>query len=84
MMAPLAGWPKCVQKLSDLVAALKTSARQSDIVCLDFYHLFLDKNGNPLKKYYLEDGLHPNSQGHRIMAEKTVELLHEQFHFNHK
>jgi len=75
MMPPLAGWQKCVQKLSDLVAALKTSARQSDIVCLDFYHLFLDKNGDPLAKYYLEDGLHPNSLGHRLMAEKAVDVI---------
>ncbi len=84
MMAPIAGWQKCVQKLSDLVAALKTSARESDIVCLDFYHPFLDKNGDILGKYYLEDGLHPNKQGHRLMAEKAVDLLCNQFHFNWK
>jgi lysophospholipase L1-like esterase len=84
MMAPIAGWQKCVQKLSDLVAALKISAGQSDIVCLDFYHPFLDKNGNPLEKYYLADGLHPNQQGHRLMAEIAVDLLSNPFHFNHK
>jgi lysophospholipase L1-like esterase len=84
MMAPIAGWQKCVQKLSDLVAALKTSARESDIVCLDFYHPFLDKNGDTLGKYYLADGLHPNKQGHRLMAEKAVDLLRNQFHFNYK
>lgn len=82
MMAPIAGWPKCVQKLSALVAALTASARASDIVCLDFYHPFLDKNGDALAKYYLEDGLHPNRQGHRLMAEKAVDLLCSQFHFN--
>ncbi|CAB1058931.1 hypothetical protein D1BOALGB6SA_3689 [Olavius sp. associated proteobacterium Delta 1] len=84
MMAPIAGWQKCVQKLSDLVTALKTSAGESDIVCLDFYYPFLDKNGNPLGKYYLADGLHPNQQGHRLMAEKAVDLLRNQFPFNHK
>ncbi len=84
MMAPIAGWQKCVQKLSDLAAALKTSARESDIVCLDFHHPFLDKNGNTLAKYYLEDGLHPNKQGHRLMAETAVDLLRNQFHFIHK
>jgi acyl-CoA thioesterase-1 len=75
MMAPIAGWQKCVQKLSDLVTALKTSARQSDIFCLDFYHPFLAKNGDPLSKYYLEDGLHPNPHGHRLMAEKAVDVI---------
>jgi len=82
MMAPIAGWPKCVHKLSDLVTALTASARDSDIACLDFYHPFLGKNGETLGKYYLEDGLHPNKQGHLLMAEKAVELLRKQFHFN--
>jgi lysophospholipase L1-like esterase len=84
MMAPIGGWPKCVQKLSDLVTALKTSAGQSDMVWLDFHHLFLDKNGDVLAKYYLEDGLHPNARGHRLMAEKTIDLLHKRFHFSHR
>ena len=84
MMAPVGGWQKCVQKLSDLVAALKTSARECDIVSLDFYQLFLDQNGETIAKYYLADGLHPNSLGHRLMAEKTVALLVNQFDFNHR
>jgi lysophospholipase L1-like esterase len=84
MMAPIAGWQKCVKKLADLVAALTASAKESDIVCLDFYHPFSDENGDALGKYYLEDGLHPNKQGHRLMAEKAVDLLRNQFHFNYK
>jgi lysophospholipase L1-like esterase len=82
MMAPVAGWQKCVHKLSDLVAALTASARESDIACLDFYHPFLGQNGEALGKYYLEDGLHPNKQGHMLMAEKAGELLCNQFYFS--
>ena len=81
MMSPIAGWPKCVQKLADLATALAASAQESDISCLDFYHAFLGKNGEPLVEYYLEDGLHPNKQGHLLMAEKAVDLLCNQFHF---
>ena len=84
MMAPLAGWQQCIRKLSDLVAALAASARESDITCLDFYRPFIDKNGDVLEKYFLEDGLHPNQRGHRLMAEKAVELLQNQFHFYNK
>jgi acyl-CoA thioesterase-1 len=79
MMAPVAGWPQCVHKLSELVAALSASARASDITCLDLYHPFLDENGEPLAKYFLEDGLHPNKEGHLLMAEKTVALLSSLF-----
>jgi len=84
MMAPVGGWQKCIHKLTDLVAALSASARQSDIDCLDFFHPFLDENGASHDHYFLEDGLHPNMQGHLLMAEKAVELLCNRFHFNNK
>ena len=82
MMAPIAGWDKCLHKLSELADALALAAKESDIACLDFYHPFLDKNKNVRGKYFLEDGLHPNKQGHRLMAEKMVELLRSLFYFS--
>lgn len=75
MMAPVAGWPRCVRKLSELVAALKASARASEIPCLDLHLPFLDEIGAPQAQYFLEDGLHPNQKGHLLIAEKTVALL---------
>ncbi len=83
MMAPVGGWQKCAQKLSDLVAALAVSAKESDIACLDFHHPFLGKEGETIAKYYLEDGLHPNKQGHLLMAQKAIDLLCNQFLFRH-
>ena len=82
MMAPIAGWEKSVRKLSELVAALANSAKESEMVCLDFYHLFMDTNGAVLGKYYLDDGLHPNKLGHYRMAEKAVALLQTTFYFS--
>ena len=84
MMPPVAGWEKCVNQLAALVKALASSAHQSDIASLDFHHLFLDGNGTALGEYYLEDGLHPNNRGHRLMAEATAKLLHDRFHFQYK
>jgi acyl-CoA thioesterase-1 len=81
MMAPIAGWDKCLNKLSELVDALAVAAKDSDIACLDFYHPFLDVNGNVQGKYFLEDGLHPNKLGHLLMAGKMVELLRNLFYF---
>jgi len=81
-MAPIAGWDKCLNKLSELVAALAMAAKESDIACLDFYHPFLDKNENVQGKYFLEDGLHPNKMGHLLMAGKMVELLRSLFYFS--
>jgi len=82
MMAPIAGWDKCLNKLSELVDALAVAAKESDIACLDLYHPFLDINENVQGKYFLEDGLHPNKLGHLLMAEKMVELLRTLFYFS--
>jgi lysophospholipase L1-like esterase len=81
MMAPVGGWEKCVHKLAEMIESLAVSARENDIVCIDFYHIFLDANGAVLGKYFLEDGLHPNKQGHLLMAEKMVEVLKSSFYF---
>ena len=81
MMAPVAGWGKCVHKLTELIEALTFSAKENDIACLDLYHPFLDKKGSVLANYFLEDGLHPNRNGHLLMAEKLVALLRSTFYF---
>jgi lysophospholipase L1-like esterase len=82
MMAPIGGWDKCLNKLSELVDALAVAAKESDIACLDFYYPFFDLNKNVQGKYFLEDGLHPNKMGHLLMAEKMVELLRRLFYFS--
>jgi lysophospholipase L1-like esterase len=82
MMAPIAGWDRCINKLSELVNALAVAAKESEIACLDFYHPFLDTNQKVRGDYFLEDGLHPNKQGHRLMAEKMAELLQNLFYFS--
>ncbi len=82
MMAPIAGWDRCINKLSELVDALAVAAKESEIACLDFYHPFLDTNQKVRGDYFLEDGLHPNKQGQRLMAEKMVELLRTLFYFS--
>ena len=80
-MAPQGGYKRCMEKLAVLVRSLTTLAQQNEIACLDFYHLFCDDSGAVQEKYFLEDGLHPNKAGHRLMAQKTVELLQSRFKF---
>ena len=80
MMAPIGGWENCSQKLDRLIDALSFSARESDIAVLDFYHLFLDDNGKVQGKYFLEDGLHPNKEGHMLMADAAASFLKSTFH----
>ena len=79
--APEGGYDRCVEKLAALAKALARSAKQNDVACLDFYHPFCDKSGNATQKYFLDDGLHPNEAGHRLMAKKTVKMLKDRFDF---
>ena len=78
-MAPQGGYKKCVEKLATLVKRLKILAQQNDIACLDFHLPFCNASGAVEKKYFLEDGLHPNKAGHRLMAQQTIELLQRLF-----
>ncbi len=41
---------------------------------LDFRRDFLSRDGHPRKELYL-DGLHPNEEGHRVMAERVVKVI---------
>jgi lysophospholipase L1-like esterase len=63
---------------------LALAARQNGIACLDFYHPFFDETGAIQDRYFLEDGLHPNETGHRLMAEKAAALLKRQFNLHQK
>jgi lysophospholipase L1-like esterase len=79
--APVGGYEKCLQKLTDLVQRLADSAAQYDIPCIDYHQLLCDDQGQANAKYYLEDGLHLNKQGHRLMAQETVRCLKKVFCF---
>ena len=80
MMAPIGGWKNCIQKLDRLAGVLAASARENDIAILDFYNLFRDRKGATVGKYFLEDGLHPNKDGHLLMASTASEFLKSTFY----
>ena len=80
-MAPAGGYTNFDKKLSKLVKALALSGKESDIACIDFYHLFFDKKGKVSPGLFLEDGVHPNAEGNRLMAARAVERLQELFFF---
>lgn len=72
---PEGGYARFVDQLKGLVKALELAAEQNEVACLDFHNPFLDDAGNPIEKYYLDDGLHPNPAGHTIMADIAIDKL---------
>ncbi len=79
MMGPRQGFEKCVQELGRLIEAVKVAAKESEIPVLDLHGLFCHPDGRVRSEYYLEDGLHPNQAGHRLMAGEAAERLREWF-----
>lgn len=79
MMGPRGGFEKCVQKLGRLIEKITAAAVESEIPVLDLHGLFCHADGRVRGEYFLEDGLHPNQAGHRLMAGEAVERLREWF-----
>ena len=53
---------------------LKTYCRTFDVPYVDFREDYVNQNGTPKTELYL-DGLHPNAEGHRIMAARLQKML---------
>ena len=72
---PEGGYARFVDQLKVLVRALGLAAGQNEVACLDFHNPFLDGAGNPIEEYFMDDGLHPNPTGHKLMADIAIEML---------
>jgi acyl-CoA thioesterase-1 len=65
---PEQGYDQLMSDIQSLTQTLAANAHESEIPVLDFYQLFLDDNARVKPALLLEDGVHPNTQGHREMA----------------
>ncbi len=76
---PMGGYDACLEKLSSLIKALERAAEENEVPILDFYHPFFNEEGEVAGEFFLDDGLHPNKEGHRLMAIKIVAFLRSNF-----
>jgi len=65
---PEPGYDQLLSDIQSLTQRLTKEAQASEIPVLDFYRLFMDDNAEANPSLFLEDGVHPNGQGHREMA----------------
>lgn len=65
--------------LEDYVKAIKEVCERYSVPIIDLYSISeLDPSDSTIKTSYMPDGLHPNNQGHKIMADiikKSLELI---------
>jgi lysophospholipase L1-like esterase len=76
---PEGGYEQLLTKVKSLGQKLKTVAGESDIPVLDFHHLFIDDGGQIRSDLFLDDGMHANQQGHRMMAEFAASQIADIF-----
>jgi len=76
---PQAGYDQLLAKVKSLRQKLKTVAGEGDIPVLDFYHLFIGDGGRIRSDLFLDDGMHANRQGHRMMAELAASQIADIF-----
>jgi lysophospholipase L1-like esterase len=76
---PEGGYDHLLTKVKSLGQKLKTVAGESDIPVLDFYHLFIGDGGRIRSDLFLDDGMHANRQGHRMMAELAASQIADIF-----
>ena len=74
---PESGYNALQAKIHGFVSALKTAAKDSEIPVMDFQRIFIDDQGQVRSRYFLEDGLHVNREGHRRMAVLAAATLKE-------
>ncbi|MEN8246227.1 MAG: GDSL-type esterase/lipase family protein [Thermodesulfobacteriota bacterium] len=65
---PEQGYERLLKDIKTLTQRLAKEARESEIPVLEFHGLFMEDNHKVNPDLLLEDGVHPNGQGHREMA----------------
>ncbi len=73
--APGAGYEKLFEKIQQLNTRLKALAQVDQITVINFHDLFLTDGRNVRTDCYLEDGVHPNVNGHQLMADLAVSII---------
>jgi lysophospholipase L1-like esterase len=72
---PEKGYDQLSRDIRALARSLAAEAEASEIPVLDFYRLFLGDKDAVKSSLFLDDGVHPNGQGHTEMAALAAATL---------
>ncbi len=74
-MPPPEGYGAMARQVEQLRSALNDAAPKSEILFADLYAQFCDEAGKVQRRYFMEDGLHPNYPGHQRIAQAILAVL---------
>ena len=60
----------------DINSSLRILSKETGAEFLDIYSLFVDRKGNPIREYLLDDGVHLSAEGYAVWAvalKRTIE-----------
>lgn len=72
--AQVVDFQQAARRMQEYSAWLKQFCAVFGLPVVDFARDFVDADGNPVHELFL-DGLHPNAQGHRLMADRLKAAL---------
>lgn len=78
---PKGGYRTLNRRINELVLLLRKCATEWETPVLDFYALFFNDQEALRSDLFLDDGLHANQEGHRIMGQAAVKQFREIFNF---
>ena len=56
-------------------SSLRSLAEETGAEFLDIYSLFIDKNGNPIREYLLDDGVHLSTAGYDVWSAALKRII---------
>lgn len=65
---------EAVQKVNRSIRRL---TRKTGVAFLDIHGLFIDHRGDPVKEYFLEDGVHLSEKGYAVWSETLEKIIKE-------
>ena len=63
------------ESIVDINSSLKALAEETGSEFLDIYSLFIDRTGDPIREYLLDDGVHLSDHGYDLWASEVEKYL---------
>jgi len=78
---PWGGYERFSEEFQQLIKAIDRYAAESELALADLHRPFVSKEGEVTAGLFLQDGLHPNKDGHQMIAHALSQTFYGDFLF---